>query len=273
MSQASLRSAKVSVLIFFVSITGLAATRKAADLNEKYSKRHCELMSIYLTGAENAAAPIVIVLHGDAPFVNSGYQYSFASNLADAVPGTRVVTIFRTSSPDPYEASLGIKRAIAFGETYTLKAVDDVAGAIQSLKSRWKAPAVVLVGDGGGAAVAAYVAAFYPGLIQRVVLISCPYDVPALTLRSAHAHSKMSLFAAHSLSPMQALDQMSKETNVTVIAGMNDSITPAESARSYVASTRARGLSAAMILIPTSGHEILNKPVVIEGIAKAITDN
>ena len=63
-------------------------------------------MSIYLTGAEKVAAPIVIVLHGDAPFVNPGYQYSFASNLADAVPGKRVVTISRASSSDPWYSAV-----------------------------------------------------------------------------------------------------------------------------------------------------------------------
>src|SRR5688572_23556104 len=34
---------------------------------------------VYLTGAPDPALPIVIVLHGDAPFVNPSYQYTFAS--------------------------------------------------------------------------------------------------------------------------------------------------------------------------------------------------
>jgi predicted esterase len=271
---ANLPAAKAFPLILVLAITGPAATRKTTAFDEKYSKHHYDLMSIYLTGTPNMTAPVVVVLHGDAPFVNPGHQYTFASNLADAVPGTRVVTVFEPSAADRYEAKLGVERAIAFGEKYTLKVVNDVAEAIESFKSQWNAPAVILVGDDGGAAVAAYVAALHPGLVQRAVLIRCPCDAPALTLdRTRFRRSPISLLALQSLSPLQALDQISKGTKVTVIAGRNDSITSTEIAHSYVARATALGISAAMILIPTRKHEMLNEPVVIEEIAKAIRDN
>src|SRR5580698_4875181 len=50
---------------------------------------------VYLTGTPNPSAPLVVILHGDAPTRNPSYQYIFASTLADAVPGTRVIALLR----------------------------------------------------------------------------------------------------------------------------------------------------------------------------------
>lgn len=254
MSASELPAAKLPVLIFVLATSVSAVT----------SKHHCEVESIFLTGAANLAAPIVIVLHGDAPFVNRPDQYAFASNLADAAPGTRVFTVFRPESADANEAELGVERAIAFRDNYRLELVDDMARAIESLRARWNAPGVILVGDGGGAAVAAYVAALHPDLVQSAVLILCPCDIPALTLHRT-------LFAVQSLSPLQALDQMNKGTKVTVIADMNDSLMK-EVASSYVARANALGISASSVLIPVRGREILNDPLLIKDTAQAIRD-
>lgn len=40
----------------------------------------------FLTGTPQLAAPLVVLLHGDAPFVNPGYQYGVASDIANAPP-------------------------------------------------------------------------------------------------------------------------------------------------------------------------------------------
>ncbi len=152
--------------------------------------------------------------------------------------------------------------------------VDDIASAIRSVQSRWKAPAVILVGDFGAAAVAAYVAALHPDLVQHVVLISCPCDLPALRWHMARSQShSMPLLAVHRLSPLQILDQMGKGTKVTAISGMNDSITLPQYARSYVTKATTLGISASMITIPGRGHEILNDSAVIENIANAVRDD
>ncbi len=220
------------------------------------------------------AAPIVVVLHGDAPFVNPSYQYFFASKLAETAPGTRVVALLRPGYADPYGAKSDGDRGFALGENYTRKVVDDIAAAIQSLKSRWKEPSVILVGHSGGAAVAADVAALYPGLVQRVFLIGCPCDVPAFRRHMARLQrSPLWLLPVDSLSPLQTLQQMGTETTVMAISGANDSIALPQYACAYVAAATARGISASLIVIPARGHEILNDPVVIEDVAKAVRDS
>lgn len=266
MSSAKLPGAKASILILVVAIFSSAASRK-----EQHSKHRSELESIYLTGRPDMAAPIVVVLHGDAPFVNRAYQYAFASNLADAAPGTRVFTMFRPAAVDPSETKLGVERAIAFGDHYTLEVVDDIARTIESLKAHWKAPGVVLVGDDGGAALAAYIAALQAGLVQSAVLIHCPCDVPALRLNNKHVRqNSMSFLTVHKISPVEALDQMSKGIKITVIAGMNDSGGAYEIARSYVARATALGISASMTMVPSRGRKILDDLAVIKGTAKVI---
>ena len=105
---------------------------------------------VYLSGAPNPSAPLVVVLHGDAPTRNPSYQYAFASELAKAAPGTYVVALLRPGYADPYGAKSDGDRGFASGENYTSDVVMYMAAAIQSLKSEWEAPSVFLVGHSGG---------------------------------------------------------------------------------------------------------------------------
>jgi predicted esterase len=225
---------------------------------------------VYLTGAPNPAAPLVIVLHGDAPYVNPRYQYLFASDVANAAPGTRVAALMRPGYSDAYGERSDGDRGFASGENYTPEVLDDVAAAIQELRSQWGAPAVFLLGHSGGAAVTADIAALHPGLVQHAFLISCPCDVPAFRLHMARLEwGPLWLLPAHSLSPMQTLDQMQPGTEITAISGADDPIALPQYAEAYVAKAKDRGISASMIHIPGKGHEILNEPEVVSEVAKA----
>lgn len=228
---------------------------------------------VYVTETPRSSAPLVVLLHGDAPYINPGYQYAVAADLADAVPGTRVVALMRPGYADAYGARSDGDRGFASGENYTLTVTNDVAAAIQSLKQRWGAPSVILVGHSGGAAVAANIAALTPGLVQHVFLVGCPCDVPAFRQHMARLHrSPMWLLPAHSISPMQTLDRMEKKTKVTAISGVNDPVTLPEYAQNYIAKARTRGISASMIILPDKGHEILDDPAVITRVSQAMRD-
>lgn len=223
-----------------------------------------------LTGTPDPAAPLVVVLHGDAPFVNPRYQYGFASDVAKAAPGTRVAALLRPGYADPYGAKSDGDRGFASGENYTPEVINDVAAAIQDLKSQWGASAVILVGHSGGAAVAADVAALHPGLVQHVFLVGCPCDVPAFRQHMASAQwAPLWLLPVHSLSPLQTLDQMQRGTEITAISGATDPITLPEYAQAYIAKAKGQGILASMIQIPGKGHEILNEPEVVGEVAKA----
>jgi len=229
---------------------------------------------VYLTGTPAPAAPLVVILHGDAPFRNPSYQYGFASDVADAAPGTRVAALLRPGYADPYGAKSDGDRGFASGENYTPEVVNDVAAAIQALKSQWGASSVILAGHSGGATIAADVAALHPGLVQHVFLVSCPCDVPAFRQHMARLQwGPLWLIPVHSLSPQQTLDQMQGGTEVTAISGANDPIALPEYAQAYVTKAKGQGISASMIQIPGKGHEILNEPEVVGEVAKAASNN
>jgi predicted alpha/beta hydrolase family esterase len=226
---------------------------------------------VYVTGAPAASAPLIVVLHGDAPFINPRYQYAVAADLANAVPGTRVVALMRPGYADAYGARSDGDRGFALGENYTLDVANDIADAIQSLKQQWGAPSVILVGHSGGAAVAANIAALTPGLVRHVVLVACPCDVPAFRRHMARWQwNLMWLWPVHSLSPMQTLDRLEKRTQVTAISGAKDPVTLPEYAHNYIAKAKSRGISASLIILANKGHEILDDPAVIKEVSQAV---
>jgi predicted esterase len=225
----------------------------------------------FLDSAASPSAPLVVVLHGDAPFVNPGYQYAFASNLARAVPGTRVAALLRPGYADPYGDKSDGDRGFAMGENYTHGVISQLATAIELLKAEWSSPSVVLVGHSGGATLSADISALYPGLIQHAFLVSCPCDVPAFRRHMARLQrDPFWLIPVRSVSPMQVLAQMHETTAVTAISGSDDPVALPKYAKAYIAGAEESGIPATMIVLPGKGHEILNDPAVVDIVAQAL---
>jgi alpha-beta hydrolase superfamily lysophospholipase len=228
---------------------------------------------VYLNGEPRSHAPLVVVLHGDAPFLNPGYQYSFAYRLAKRVPGIRVVGLLRPGYADPYGGKSDGDRGFASGENYTASVTRDVADAIESLKQQWSPAAVFLIGHSGGAAVAANVAALRPGLVQHAFLVGCPCDISPFRKHMARMQwSPVWLLPAQSLSPLDTVSGMSPITEVTAISGVNDPLTLPEYAQRYVAKAKSLGIAASLVMIPDKGHEILLDPKVIEMVETTVKD-
>lgn len=228
---------------------------------------------IYLTGAHNPVAPLVVVLHGDAPGNKPGYQYVFANHLAQALPGTPVVALLRPGYADPFGAKSDGDRGLALGENYTRGVIDDIAAAVEALKTQFSATRVVLVGHSGGATISADLAAVKPGLVQETALISCPCDVPAFRHHMAKfQRNPLWLLPVSSLSPMVTLEQMQPGVKVIAISGENDVVALPEYARQYVEKAKGRGIMASMVTLPGKGHEILNEAFVLKEVAEAVRE-
>jgi pimeloyl-ACP methyl ester carboxylesterase len=216
-------------------------------------------------GARDGANPLVVVLHGDAPFANPSYQYKFAADVAQAAPGSAVVALLRPGYRDPYGAKSDGDRGFASGENYTAEVTDDVAAAIQALKSKYGATSVILVGHSGGAAIAADVAARSGNLIQQIFLVGCPCNVPAFRRHMARLQwSPVWLLPVNSLSPDQELGRMDRAVKITAISGSEDPLAPPEYAQAYIDKASAQGIDASMVIAPGQGHEILNSARVVE---------
>jgi Alpha/beta hydrolase family len=216
-------------------------------------------------------SPLVVVLHGDAPFHNPGYHFVFASRLAKALPGTIVVAMLRPGYSDPYGMKSDGSRGFAIAQDYTPGVVADIAYAIHQIKTDLNISSVSLVGHSGGAAIAADVAALNPELVSHVYLVSCPCDLPAFRKHMASAqHDPMWLLPSYSLSPVDTLDEMGPRMEITAISGSADGVTLPQYARAYVAKADARGLNASMIVLPGEAHDILLDPRVINAIATGV---
>lgn len=228
----------------------------------------------YISGEPRPGAPLVVVLHGDAPNRKPSYQYVFATSVAAALPGIRVVALLRPGYADPFGArSDGDRGWFAAGENYTPAVIRDLTAALIELKSRYQAQGLILVGHSGGATLAADIAALTPGLVQHAILVSCPCDVPRFRKHMAEDHlSPVWLLPVHALSPMETINIMSTGTRITAISGIDDKIALPAYAEDYVAEARRREIDAELVLIAGKGHEILLEPQVLQAVAQAVTE-
>lgn len=123
----------------------------------------------------------------------------------------------------------------------------------------------MLVGHSGGAAISANVAAASPGLINSLILVSCPCDVPAFRMHMARQQlSPFWIWPSDSESPLDTVNTMTSATQIFAITGQEDPITLVDYARAYIDAAIRRGLNAELTILPQRGHEILLDDAVLE---------
>jgi predicted esterase len=229
----------------------------------------------FVSGEPNAKSPLVIVLHGDAPFRNPGYQYEFAARLANAVPGTRVEALLRPGYSDPYGTKSGGSRGFASGDNYDENTMRQVTRAVDALASWYKAPSVILVGHSGGAVTAANVAALHSDSnIVAAFLIGCPCDVPAFRRHMWELqHAPLWLWPVEAMSPVESVSMVPTTTQIRAISGAEDPIAQPDEARAYVQKAKARGMDATLTLLSGEGHEILLEQSVIDAVAASVREH
>jgi pimeloyl-ACP methyl ester carboxylesterase len=248
---------------------GFAETRPEAEAGGRAISRgasgHKIAGRVYLEGAASAGAPLIVVLHGDAPFRNPGYHYEFASALSQRLPGVSVAALLRPGFADPFGGQSDGHRGSASGDDYTKEVTLDVSSAIALLRQEFSASAVVLVGHSGGAAISANVAAASPGLIDSLILVSCPCDVPAFRKHMARQQlSPFWVWPSDSESPLDTVNTLTAATRIFAITGDQDPITLVDYARAYTDAAVRRGLNATLTILPERGHEILLDDTVLE---------
>jgi pimeloyl-ACP methyl ester carboxylesterase len=248
---------------------GFAETRSEADAGGRAISQgapgHTIAGRLYIEKAASAGAPLIIVLHGDAPFHNPGYHYAFASALSERMPGIPIAALLRPGFADPYGGKSDGHRGSASGDDYTKEVTLDVSNAIKLLREEFAPSGVVLVGHSGGAAISANIAAASPGLIDSLILVSCPCDVPAFRMHMARQQfSPFWLWPSESESPLDTVTAMAPTTRIFAITGAEDPITLVDYARAYTDAAGQRGLIASLTILPERGHEILNDDAVLE---------
>ena len=206
----------------------------------------CLAAATYGASTAGASPALVVVLHGD---VSSGgpadYHFWTARNLAG--PGVVSVALLRPG----YSDSIGrVSEGSANGrrDHYTAANINAVADAIAALKNHYKARRVVVLGHSGGAAMAGVLIGKRPGLVQGVVLASCPCDI--VRWRTSRGRGAW----PNSESPSTYVEKVPKSTQVVAITGSADDNTFPAMARDYVAKLAARGVNARFESV-SSGHD------------------
>jgi acetyl esterase/lipase len=203
---------------------------------------------------------LVYVLHRDQPMAQSEDNYRFARELALASPGTRVVALTQPSDT-----------GIPASRGFTRERITSFANRIEAGRKRYPDVPTVLVGDGGGAALAADLAGLRPTLIDGMVLAACPCMLPEWR---KHMEKRMpgSSFkpAADSLDPLMTVGGVRPQTKAALLVGSDDPITPPKFSRGYAEALALRGIATDFRVLPGKGNDILTDPEVLSATTRMI---
>ncbi|MCG8434596.1 MAG: lysophospholipase, partial [Gammaproteobacteria bacterium] len=115
---------------------------------------------------------LVIVVHGDSPVADPTYHYEFAKQIAAANNNVVAAGVLRPGYSDGMGGRSSGVRGEVSGDNYTHRAAETVVAAANSLRVRYNASTMLLVGHSGGAAISAAILGLYPPLFDQAVLVS-----------------------------------------------------------------------------------------------------
>ena len=205
-----------------------------------------------------------MVLHGDSPFGNPGYQDVFAARVAREHPEALAAAILRPGYTDPQGNTSDGVRGETTGDNYNAGNTDAVAQAIEELIKRYGAERTIVVGHSGGAAIAANILGTHPKLVNAALLVSCPCDVERWrahmlsTTQFAGFQGKIA-----TLSPITVVGGISPDVRVAMLVGADDDVTPQAIPQAYHDAAVRAGKRVSLQVLPGEGHEILLIPAVL----------
>ena len=95
--------------------------------NELLADNKCTQISTYRSIDVTDKPVLVVVLHGDSPFNNSGYQYRFAELVANMNANLISVGMLRPGYTDPSGRTSDGVKGDAIGDNYDEKRVTEIA--------------------------------------------------------------------------------------------------------------------------------------------------
>lgn len=210
------------------------------------------------------AQTLVVVLNGDgAPSMRADH-YAFARSVAERVPHSVAVALLRPGYGDAEGHRSPGDRGTDTGDNYTSDRIGAVGDAIAALRRRYPAAHTIVVGESGGAAIAANLAGIRPGLFDGLVLVGCPCALPEwrrFMKKKAPAAAWEKPVA--SLDPLKTAGGINPSLHAAIIVGADDAVTPIRFSRGYAEALTLRGIATDYRILPARGHQILNDPDVL----------
>ncbi|WP_242414452.1 alpha/beta hydrolase [Sphingomonas panni] len=215
---------------------------------------------------------LVLLLHGDGDAMVPAEFAGSAQRLADAIPHSRAVALLRPGYHDAAgNRSPGLRGGID-GDAWTADRIAAVADTIKSWRARYPQARTILVGQSGGAAMAAALAGLRPGLVDGIVLAGCPCMLPEW--RKFRAKQGAGGFAApvESFDPLMTVGGVAPVTRVALLVGADDKDTPARFSRPYAEALALRGIATDFRVLPGRGHDLLGDPDLIDAVRRMSAD-
>lgn len=216
---------------------------------------------------------LVFVLHDDGPALVGPDHALVAQSIATAVPGTRTVALLRPGYADGLgNRSSGVTGGIA-GDSYTADRIAAVADTVAAARRRYPGARTVLVGQSGGAAIAAAIAGTRSDLVDAIVLAGCPCMLPEWRTYMKKRQPAAAFGApVDSFDPLMTVGGVSPATRVALLVGADDDVTPARFSRAYAEALALRGIATDFRVIPGRGHALLTDPALVDAVRRIATD-
>lgn len=195
---------------------------------------------------------LIVVLHGDGV----PNHYRFAGTAARTIPDAAAVAILRPGYADARGRSYPGPSGGTAGGNYTPDRVAAVGDAIAALRSRYPQAQTIVVGDAGGATIAANLAGIRPSLIDGMVLVGCPCNLAEWRQQTSGAGTA-------NLDPLKTAGGIQPGLRAALLVGADDKITPVAFSRAYAEALTLRGVATDYRILPGRGHGLLDDPEVL----------
>ncbi|HVJ03267.1 MAG TPA: hypothetical protein VM662_13875 [Sphingomonas sp.] len=219
---------------------------------------------IFGPASGNGIQTVVAVLtDGDSAAIPDTNR-RFAAAAARAIPTSAAVAL-------PPLTGDGLDPAL---EGYGTRAVAAVGESITALRRRYPRARIVVVGDAGGAALAANLAGVQPHLVDGIVLVACPCALPEWRAHIQSQAGALSAATSAGLDPLKTAGGISPALRAAVLVGADDPVTPVKFSRAYAEALTLRGIATDYRIVPGKGHQLLEDPEVLaatERLAAALT--
>lgn len=214
---------------------------------------------------------LVYVLHRDSAGLVPDAHQSFARTLAEANPSARVAAVLRPGYTDGAGNRSPGAQGGEVGDSYTRDRIAALSDQVAAGRARFPGVPVVLVGDGGGAALAANLAGLRPELVDGMVLTSCPCMLPEwrrnMDKRMPGAGFKVPV---ESLDPLMTVGGVRSSIKAALLVGADDRDTPPKLSRGYAEALALRGIATDFRVLPSRDRDILFDPEVLAATSRVL---
>ncbi|WP_237709226.1 alpha/beta hydrolase [Sphingomonas elodea] len=260
-----MRSRSIASLATLALLAGCATTSTVAPRSATRSEPALNLHARNFGPAATAGVrTLVVVLHGDGGPESRSDHYRFAEAATRSIPDSAAVALLRPGYGDAAGNRSPGQQGLGYGDDYTQERIDAIAQSIGILRRRFATARLILVGDSGGAAIAADIAGMRPDLVDAMVLVGCPCALPEWRKgMQKQRHGAAWATPVASLDPLKTAGGVMPSLRAAVLVGADDKITPPPLSRAYAEALALRGIATDLRIIPGRGHDLLNDPEVL----------